>query len=73
MRKAGMTANVVSFITAISAWEKRSRWDRALALLHRMRETGMTADVMSFNVAWSSCEKAEQWEQAVVLRYFTDA
>ena len=38
MRKAGMTGNAISFITAISAYKRRGQWERTFALLHRLRE-----------------------------------
>ena len=54
MRKAGIIANVINFITAVSACEKGAQWERALALLHKMRHSGMTANMMIFSAADSA-------------------
>ena len=45
MRTAGMTANVISYITAISACGMEWLWEQPVAMLHKMRIAGMTANV----------------------------
>ena len=71
-----MSANMISFVTAISACGKEGRWERALALLHNMRKTanvimallremckaGMNANVTCLITAISACENGGQWE-----------
>ena len=56
MRKAGMSANMISFSAAISACEKGNQWEQALTLPDNMREPDRTADMISYT-AISACEK----------------
>ena len=50
MREGGVTANMISFRSAISACVKGRQRQQALALLNKMRTNGMTARVIRFNM-----------------------
>ena len=60
-------ADVVSFNTTISAYEKGSLWEAALQVLYSMRSAEALPDVISLCSTVSACEKASQWEAAVHL------
>ena len=60
-------ADVVSFNTTISAYEKGSLWEAALQVLSSMRSAEALPDVISFCSTVSACEKASEWEAAVHL------
>ena len=65
--EGNMTANMISFIAAISACKRRQAVEACTAILEKMRSEGMTPNVISFSVAISACKEGEQWERALPL------
>ena len=59
--------NVLSYSAAISACEKASEAQVALALLQQAEATSLQPDIIMCNAAISACEKAADWQEALAL------
>ena len=58
MKTDGLSPNVFSYSSAISALEKRARWVLSLHLLDRMEDQGVAPNEVSYSGAVGACEKA---------------
>ena len=67
MRSAGVTPDVYSYSSAISACEKGGELTRALDLLREMRARGVSPNVISFSAAVAACAKGGLWNEALAL------
>ncbi|CAK9066209.1 Pentatricopeptide repeat-containing protein At2g31400 [Durusdinium trenchii] len=64
MNEALILPNLISYSTALMAFEKEGRWEEGLQLLRRMRQTLLQLDVICYNSAMSACKVASQWQAA---------
>jgi pentatricopeptide repeat protein len=63
MPKYGVSPNIVSFNSAISACHHQP--DQALEILTRISDAGIMPDAISFNAVMSAYEKTGQWGEAL--------
>ncbi|CAK9017662.1 Pentatricopeptide repeat-containing protein At1g63150 [Durusdinium trenchii] len=59
--------DAVCISSAISACEKRARWQAAIHLLQSMQEGWTRPNLVAENAALSACEKARRWQHAFAL------
>ena len=67
LTEANVPFDPISFNASISACEKSSTWQQALALFLAMPRARVQADEISYNSAISACEKVGQWQLALML------
>eukprot|EP00438_Fugacium_kawagutii_P030805 Skav229495 [mRNA] locus=scaffold2455:48355:48795:- [translate_table: standard] len=67
MPLVNVTPNVISYSASISACEKGSQWQQALALLQHMPRAQVLPNLYAQNSTISSCEKAMQWQVALAI------
>eukprot|EP00913_Durusdinium_trenchii_P019403 g18241.t1 len=59
--------NMICRSAAMSACERESQWQSAVAILKCMMDDGLQPDVVAYSTATSACEKAWQWQRALLL------
>ena len=59
--------NVVSYSSAISACEKKGKWQEALHLLQFMQSKAVHPNDITCNSAISACELAGKWQIALII------
>ena len=62
-----VSPEVVSYSSAISAFEKGGQWQQALELFLRMPKAKVTPNAISYNATMSASEKGGQWQLALLL------
>lgn len=67
MLLARLPADVISFNAAISACQKRGKWETAVLLLFRMCSVRVAPDMTSFDAAICACEGSGNWQAASAL------
>ena len=65
MKESGLTPDIQTYSSAISACEAGGQWQRALGVLQKIDERDM--NLYCFNAAISACEKGGAWVEAVDL------
>ena len=59
--------SIVSHSASISASEKGSRWDQAIALLREMSGRGLEPNLVSHSTSITACDKEQRWTPCLVL------
>ncbi|CAJ1345547.1 unnamed protein product [Effrenium voratum] len=72
MRAMSVRANTITMNTALSACEKISQWQPALALMIEMKDSELLPDVITFNAAISAARLA-RWQQAELFAQMLQA
>jgi pentatricopeptide repeat protein len=72
MQESGLTPDIQTYSSVISACESAGQWQRALGVLQAMMETDSddndsTLNLYCFNAAISACEKGGAWIEALEL------
>ena len=67
MLLARLPADVISFNAAISACQKRGKWETAVLLLFRTSSARVVPDMTSFDAAFCACERSGNWQAASAL------
>ncbi|CAE8611524.1 unnamed protein product [Polarella glacialis] len=62
-----LAPDAFSFASSVSACEKGSQWEPALALLTFMAEEGLRPNIYAASAAVSACEKSRRWEHAIMV------
>ena len=65
MKEAGLSPDIQTYSSVISACEAAGQWQRALGILQRMKDE--EKNLYCFNAAISACEKGGAWVEAVDL------
>eukprot|EP00977_Amphora_coffeiformis_P023497 scaffold13479_cov166-Amphora_coffeaeformis.AAC.9 len=65
MKESGLTPDIQTYSSVISACEAAGKWQRALGLLQEMKES--EKNLYCFNAAISACEKGGAWVEALEL------
>ena len=65
MKESGLTPDIQTYSSVISACEAAGKWQRALGLLQEMKEE--EKNLYCFNAAISACEKGGAWVEALEL------
>eukprot|EP00438_Fugacium_kawagutii_P016831 Skav203790 [mRNA] locus=scaffold206:515169:520079:+ [translate_table: standard] len=60
-------ANVITYTSATSSYEKSSQWQVALRSLEDIELNGIQGHIFAINSCISSCQKAERWRVAFSL------
>eukprot|EP01083_Nonionella_stella_P084611 234275_1 len=66
MKEEGLTPDIQSYSSVISACEAAGQWQRAIGILGSMTKDGITKpNLFCYNAALAACEKGGAWLEAV--------
>ena len=67
MKERGITPDMQTLSSAISACERAGEWQRALKILQRAMDEDSDLNLFCFNAALAACEKGEAWVEALEI------
>ena len=65
MKERGLTPDMQTLSSAISACESAGEWQRALKILQRAIDEDCELNLFCFNAALAACEKGDAWVEAL--------
>ena len=70
MQEEGLTPDIQTYSSAISACQASGQWQRAIGILRKMTrkpENNVVPNLFCFNAAIAACEKGDAWLEALEL------